>query len=120
MKPHRITIGPHGVVLDGIPVTITNTGPHIESIGHDLHVVNLPVMAHTVELEGDRHIYKRFTARGKTLAAAWARGKLTPADVEFLHLSGAPMSAAAWEVASRGDLTVQDLVTFWAKELSDD
>lgn len=120
MKLHRIIIGPYGVVLDGVPVTVANTGPRIDSVGRDLHVVNLPVLAHAVELEGDRHICKRLTAQGKTLAAAWARGKVTPADVEFLHLSGAPMFAAAWDVASRGDLTVQDLITFWAKELSDD
>lgn len=55
MRLHHVTITPHIVTLDGIPLTVHENGPTIEPIGLDMSIVHIPVFASTVTVAGDTH-----------------------------------------------------------------
>lgn len=48
------------------------------------------------------------------VASVWARGKATPSDLNMLEASGAPIPEWAYERAPKGEVTIQDLITYWA------
>lgn len=56
------------------------------------------------------------TIRQHTAAFAgmWARGAVLPADLKLLEMSGAPIPAWAWEKAHAGEVTMRDLIIYWA------
>lgn len=55
MKLHNVTITPRSVTIDGVPLTVRKDGPIIETIGLDMSVVHIPVIARNVTLQGDTH-----------------------------------------------------------------
>lgn len=55
MRLHNITITPRSITLDGIPLTVDETGPIIEPIGLDMSIVHIPVIARTAIISGDTH-----------------------------------------------------------------
>lgn len=44
----------------------------------------------------------------------WARGTVKPSDLNMLEASGAPIPEWAYERAPKGEVTIQDLITYWA------
>lgn len=48
------------------------------------------------------------------VASVWARGKVKPSDLNMLEASGAPIPEWAYERAPKGEVTIQDLITYWA------
>lgn len=57
MRLHHITITPRSVTIDGIPLTVDETGPRVEQIDPDypLSIVHIPIIAEHVTLQGDTH-----------------------------------------------------------------
>lgn len=55
MKLHNVEISPRGVRIDGLSVVVEMSGPRVEELGPDLHVVHVPVIAQTVTINGDTH-----------------------------------------------------------------
>lgn len=49
-----------------------------------------------------------------TIAGMWAGGKAKPSDLHALEMSGAPIPEWAYERAPKGEVTIQDLITYWA------
>lgn len=48
------------------------------------------------------------------VASLWARCKVKPSDLHILEVSGAPIPEWADERAPKGEVTIQDLITYWA------
>lgn len=55
MRLHDIEISPRSVRIDGTPIIVDESGPRVETLGTDLHLVHIPVFARTVPLNGDTH-----------------------------------------------------------------
>lgn len=55
MRLHDVEISPRSVRIDGAPITTEEAGPHVETLGPELHIVHIPVFARTVTLNGDTH-----------------------------------------------------------------
>lgn len=57
MRPHHVTITPHSVTLDGVPLTVHENGPRVQQIAPDypLSIVHIPIIAEQVTLSGDTH-----------------------------------------------------------------
>lgn len=55
MNLHDVEISPRSVRIDGLPVVVEMSGPRIDQLGPDLHVVHIPLIARTVTLTGDTH-----------------------------------------------------------------
>lgn len=52
---HTVTITPRSLRIDGIPIRAEASGPQVETVATDLRIVHIPVIAETVEFQGDNH-----------------------------------------------------------------
>ncbi|MGJ4108534.1 hypothetical protein ACN4DQ_07755 [Corynebacterium macclintockiae] len=55
MRLHRIRVNPHGITIDGIPLTHSEELPTVETLAPNVHLVHLAVYADNIQLDGDRH-----------------------------------------------------------------
>lgn len=55
MKLHDVEISRRGVRIDGQNIICEASGPRVDQLGMDLHVVHVPVIARTVTINGDTH-----------------------------------------------------------------
>ena len=55
MKLHHVTITPRSVTIDGVPLIAHEDGPRVDTLGADLSIVHIPVIAEHVTLQGDTH-----------------------------------------------------------------
>lgn len=76
-----------------------------------LETIRVNAIATARELLRLHHGAKNQTA---IVASVWARGKAKPSDLHILEASGAPIPEWAYERAPKGEVTIQDLITYWA------
>lgn len=76
-----------------------------------LEAIRVNAVATARELLRLHHGAKDQTA---VVASVWARGKVKPSDLHILEASGAPIPEWADERAPKGEVTIQDLITYWA------
>lgn len=75
-----------------------------------LEAIRVNAVATARELLRLHHGAKDQTA---VVASMWARGKVKPSDLHILEASGAPIPEWADERAPKGEVTIQDLITYW-------
>lgn len=55
MRLHTLEISPRSVRIDGQNIICEESGPRVHSLGEDLQIVHIPVLARTVTITGDTH-----------------------------------------------------------------
>lgn len=55
MRLHDVEISPRSVRIDGVPAICEESGPRVGTLGPEVHIVHIPLIARTVTLTVDTH-----------------------------------------------------------------